>query len=159
MTEYVKIDIHNAYDFVVYEYDYENQVMSIFWDNTNDELNKFIIEETNCFTYNYNECKKYSCMWIEELKKYVNYELGDTLPFQTKYQYGYFHIFVKNGVDNRFIFEEIRDDGCLYICPYGDIVEYLQSTPQGSDVKSTLTKCNCLYNDIMDESCETYILK
>lgn len=57
MTENVKIDIHNAYDSVVYEYDYENQVMSIYWDNTIDELNKFMIEETNCFTYNYNEEK------------------------------------------------------------------------------------------------------
>lgn len=98
-------------------------------------------------------------MWIDELKKYVNYELKDTLPFQTKYQYGYFHIFVKKGVDKRFIFEEIRDDGCLYICPYGDIVQYLQFTSQSDNINSSLTKCNCLYNDIMEESCESYILK
>lgn len=152
MSERLKINIDNAYDFVVYDYDYENQVMGIFWDNTHDELNKFMIEETNCFEYNRNEGKKYSCMWVEQLKKYVNYELGDTLPFQTKYQYGYFHIFVKKCVERRFIFEEIRDDGCLYISPYGDVVEYLQISP-------FLSKCNCLYNDIMEESCEPYVLK
>jgi hypothetical protein len=159
MSERMKIDIHNAYDFVVYDYDYENQVMGIFWDNTNDEINKFMTEETNCFAYNHIQDKKYSCMWVEQLKKYVNYELGDTIPFQTKYQYGYFHIFVKKGVEGRFIFEEIRDDGCLYICPYGDIGEYLQFTPHDKNPNSSLSKCNCLYNDIMEESCNSYILK
>jgi hypothetical protein len=124
----------------------------------NNKLNEFMINETNCFTYNFSETKKYSCMWIDELKKYTNYELGDTIRFQTRYQYGYFSIFVKKNVDTRFIFEEIRDDGCLYVCPYGDIVEYLQFSTIDK-VNSSLVKCNCLYNDIMDESVDTYVLK
>ena len=49
--------------------------------------------------------------------------------------------------------EEIGEDGYLYISPYGDVLSYIQG------IYPTLNKCNCLYNDFIDENDELYILK
>lgn len=154
-----EIAIYNMYDYVTYEYDENNKVLGIFWDNNNIELNKLLIGDMDCFTYKHDDNKKYSCLWIDELKKYIDYREGDRIPFQIKLKYGYFHIFVNSDIDRKFIFEEIREDGFLYICPFGDVLSYLQGTPITSELYPTLNKCNCLYNDDMNENNYTYILK
>jgi hypothetical protein len=154
-----EINIDNMYDYVTYEYDVDNKVMNIFWDNNNIELNKLMIGDMECFTYKHEDKKKYSCLWINEFKKYTDYQEGDKIPFQVKFKYGFFHIFVNYDIDRKFIMEEIREDGFLYICPFGDVLSYIQGTSITNDLHPTLNKCNCLYNDYMDENNHHYILK
>ena len=50
------------YDYVTYDYDVENNVLCIYWDKNNIELNKLIIDDMDCFMYKYNSVKKYSCL-------------------------------------------------------------------------------------------------
>jgi hypothetical protein len=159
MSDNQEINIYNMYDYVTYEYDVNNKVMNIFWDNNNIELNKLIINDMDCFTYKHDNTKKYSCLWLDELKKYINYQEGDKIPLQVKSQYGYFHIFVNYDISRKFIMEEIGDDGCLHICPYGDVLSYLQGTPFTDDIYPILNICNCLYNDFMNDNDGPYVLK
>jgi hypothetical protein len=145
------------YDYVKYDYDETNKVMSMYWDKNNVELDKLLNDDMNCFTYKHDNSKKYSCLWIDDLKKYIDYQDGDKILFQIKSKFSYIHIFVKYDIDRKYIFEEIREDGFLYICPFGDAVSYM-AAPY-NELHPSLQKCNCLYNDFVDEKCNHYILK
>jgi len=142
----MEIDISNVYDYVSYYYDDEQEVLCVFWDFNNKKLDSFMFEETTCFNYSHNIEKKFSCLWVDELKKRINYNIGDKIPFYVISNPGSFFVFIKNNIDTTFIFEEIGEDGYLYVSPYGDIVY------------PSLYKCNCLYNDSLDDESH-YILK
>ena len=159
MSEKQEITIHNMYDHVIYDYDINNKILGIFWDNNNIELNKLMNDEMNCYNYKHDNTKKYSCLWIDKLKECINYQDGDKIPFQVKFHNNYFHICINCHIDRKFIMEEISNDGCLYICPYGDVLSYLQGPSVTHDIYPSLNKCNCLYNDFMDENDKPYILK
>ena len=159
MSNNQEINIYNMYDYVTYDYDVENNILGIYWDKDITELNKLISDDMDCFTYKYDNKKKYNCLWIDELKKCVDYREGEKMPFQIRVKYGHFFIHVKYDIARKFIMEEINEDGYLYICPYGDVLSYIQGTCNTHEIYPTLIKCDCLYNEFIDENNKPYILK
>ena len=147
MSNNSEITIYNLYEHVMYNYDEENQVLGIYWDCNNEKLNILMNDEMSCYNYRHNIEKKYSSLWIDTLKRYVSYRDGDKIQFQVKSKTGSFHIFIKKDMNSKYIFEEIGDDGYLYVSPYGD------------SISTGLIKCNCLYNDLLDEESGPYIFK
>ena len=141
------ITLFNLYEYVKYDYEVENKVLHVRWDCTNKILDKFMTNERGCHIYQSTNEKKYSCLWIDQLKHYISWEMGNKIPFQFKTTCnGEFRVIIMEDVDERFIYEEIGEDGYLYIAPFDKL--------WGSE----LEKCNCVYNDLLDEL-ESYILK
>jgi hypothetical protein len=140
------IDICNVYDYVSYQF--EDNILSISWDIKNDEVHSFMIEEANPYSNEYDNTSLFSCMWVEELKKRISWKLGDKIYIKLKYVVkGNFRVIVSNEPMTGFIYEEIREDGYLYTAPFGE--EFLP----------VLQKCNCVYNELLDQDIESYILK
>jgi hypothetical protein len=146
-----KIDIFNLYDHITYKYDDEAQILYVNWDINNKVVDSFMNEERT--PYNYPHYKhfytnKYNCFWVEELKKCLSWEVGSRIHINIKSSLdGNFHICVCDYQENRFIYEEIGEDGYLYINPYEYIFE------------KKLEKCNCVYNDLLDNGDIPYVLK
>jgi hypothetical protein len=146
-----KIDINNLYDNVTYNYDSETRILYVKWDNNDKVIKSFMNEERT--PYNYSQFKdlntnKYNCFWVEELKKCISWEMGNKIHINIKSSPdGYFHICVCEYQKNMYIYEAIGEDGYLYINPYHCIFEQV------------LEKCNCVYNDLLDNGETPYVLK
>lgn len=137
------MNIIRLYDNIRYKYDDKSKILYVKWDNTNKVINSFMNEEIT--PYNYPDSKhyhtnKYNCFWVGELKRCISWKKGNKIHINIKSEFdGTFHICVCEYQENRFIYEEIGEDGYLYINPYQYIFE------------TTLEKCNCVYNDILNQ--------
>jgi hypothetical protein len=131
------MDILRLYDNVTYKYDTQNRVLVIKWNKGNKNINSLMNEEIT--PYNYPN-SKYNCFWVGELKKCISWKIGVKIHINIQSAFdGTIHICVCDYQENRFIYEEIGEDGYLYINPYQYIFE------------KTLEKCNCVYNDLLEE--------
>jgi hypothetical protein len=143
------MNIIRLYDNVTYKYDNENKILYVKWDSSNKCINSLMNEEITPYNYpqyKKNQPTKYNCFWVDELKKCISWDVGNKIHINIKSSFdGTFHICVCDYQENRFIYEEIGEDGYLYINPYQYIFE------------KTLEKCNCVYNDLLEE--EIYLSK
>ena len=145
MSNISVIDIYNLYNYIEYEYDKECKTLHISWNHTNRRINNLMIAERNPY-----EKMKYNCLWVEKLKECISWEMGNIIKIQIRSNYdGRFCVVV---IDDEYrlpicIYEEINEDGYLYISPFTD------------KFSPVLEKCNCLYNDLLDEENQPYILK
>lgn len=131
-----KITISNLYDYISYKYDDNTRILYVIWDNSNKVINSFMNEEITPYNYPYY---KYNCFWVDELKRCISWKMGKKIHINIKpSSNGNFHICVCDYQENRFVYEEIGKDGYLYINPHQYIFEKI------------LEKCNCVYNDLLD---------
>ena len=137
------MNIQRLYDNVEYKYDSENKILVVKWNRDDIYVNRLMIEEITPYNYiqtNNFQPTKYNCFWVHELKKCISWNSGSKIHINIKPSTdGTFHICVCDYQENRFIYEEISEDGYLYINPYQYIFE------------KTLEKCNCIYNDLLEK--------
>ena len=137
------INLYNIYDYV--SYNLQDNVLHINWDKTNPVVNAWMVSEKAL----YNPRLKYSCMWIQTLKEYIFYEQGLIIPLDIKSTYdGEFRVVIGDETSNGCNFAEIGEDGYLYVRPISNnpTLEY-----------SILEKCNCVYNDLVENGEDPYI--
>ena len=128
------IDIYNVYDYVSYQF--KDNILYVSWDTTNNEIHSLMKEEANP---NDNTIMV-SCMWVNELKKCISWKLGDKIYIKIKYFVkGDLRIIVSNDLIDGFVYEEIREDGYLYTSSFKE--EFIP----------VLQKCNCVYNELLDQ--------
>ena len=140
------IGIHNLYENVTYLF--QDNILYVSWNASNKTINSFMIDEMNPYTRVGDITPLYSCMWVDELKKHTHWELGATIHIKLKYiKPGIFHIIVSNKEMCGFVYEEIRGDGYLYTTPFGE--EFIP----------VLQRCDCIYNNLLDQEPDHYILK
>lgn len=143
MTNISVINIYNLYDYVDYDYDKEHKTLHIFWNHTNKCINDLMIAERNPY-----EKKVYNCLWVEKLKECISWEMGNKIKIQIRSNYnGRFCVTIIDDEYRLCIYEEIGEDGYLYISSFTD------------SFSPILEKCNCLYNNSLDEMNDLYILK
>lgn len=144
MTE---INIHTIYENVTFEY--IPNVLKITWDPTILDVNDIMILERSIFLVHYTQQQKASCCWVDELKRVVDWKSGEVIYFQgMAYREGLLEIIispVSNGMDM------IDKDGYLFIRDF-------KSNGDGYFINSQ-KKCDCIYNDLLDEDTGSYILK
>lgn len=140
------IEIHNLYDNVAYLF--QDNILYISWDKTNKTINSFMIDELNPYAHVGDTAPLYSCMWVDELKKRISWEMDTRIHIKIQYtKPGEFCVIVSNKEMPGFVYEEIREDGYLYTAPFGE--EFLP----------VLQRCDCIYNDLLKQESEHYILK
>ena len=133
------INLNNIYDHV--KYDLQDNVLHVTWDKSNPAINSWLVsEKTPC-----DPRLKYSCMWVQKIKEYLFWEEGITTPLDIKSTYdGEFRVVVGDETRIQYNFAEIGEDGYLYIRPDFNNPEMLK-------------KCNCVYNDLVENGEDPYI--
>jgi hypothetical protein len=138
----------NVYNFV--KYDYRDGSLYIYWDSYNKSINKYLTIDRYTYKYKYIDGYYYNCCWIDELKQRIGWEIGNKIRIRATYICpGEIRVDINN-INTSVIFEEIDENGYL-LTPID--IQY----NNGFEYK--LEKCNCTYNDLMDERYGVYVLK
>jgi len=153
MMEETSIDIYELYNDIVYEYYPETQTLRLTWDRKNIPLHNLMKKER----IPYQAELKYNALWVGELKRCINWEEGNELKILikdiSKCANNEFIIQVLDNVcHSAFLYEMIDKEGYLRVRNYGvkrDIHNY----------EEYMKRVNCVYNEIVDQEKEPYILK
>jgi hypothetical protein len=138
------VTIYNLDEYLHYEVVPESQQIVITWDTDITELNYLMRYEY--IKLNSTEYLT-SSMWVNELKKIWNWEQGKTF---TLVLYSYLtreRIVIQLCERNLPAFSlRINEDGYLTIC-------------NDSHESKEYIRCHCLYNDLLDEELDPYVMK
>jgi len=148
----VEINFHNLYEQVTYRYSnniHEN-ALYMYWNNTNNDINNLMNHEMSIYKiYDYKNIK-YNALWVSKLKECVGWKKDDVISFHIE--------ILKQGivkfvvVDPRYVLNtlQINEDG--YLClPYYEIFDEFTNV--------VYIKCDCDYNELLDEDNDPYVLK
>jgi hypothetical protein len=141
-----EINCYNLQDYVTYRVNKEYSKIEILWDGTNKQLNYLMSNEELCGSSNDHFTNS---LWVDEIKKMMEWEEGETISVwrYTFLEPGKMVIFVIVPLIFNYQYLKIDEDGYLLLKEDGDIQN------------QTFRKCNCLYNDLIDEESEPYIFK
>ena len=144
-----KVTINNLYNYVTYEF--ENNVLKICWDHTNPNINSLMLIERQPYTF-HNETMKYSCGWVNELKRCISWVVGNPINIRIgNYEIGSFKVIINQPtIESCYIYEKINEDGYLYTALYSIYTDINNVTDY--------CLCNCVYNDNLDEENNTYYI-
>lgn len=142
------IDISNLHEYMEYEIIPEQQKIIVYWNYENNYINSLMTNEFNelFLTNDYY----FNGMWANEMKKMFNWKMGKTIGISTHH-----YVFVGKIVISQF--QNVSDDmfnlkidenGFLCVKPFRDNVRM-----------HTFVRCNCMYNDLLDEENTPYIFK
>lgn len=144
-----EINLYNLYNYVTYNFD-EN-ILNIYWDIMDNNVNNLMMLERRMFLLDYKSQNKCSCFWVNELKKYISLKQDKKTYIKcVSFRNGIIQIFIYDRNIEMFATEMIDEDGYFFIRNR----EYFDG---GHTIP--LKKCNCLYNDMIDEEKDPYILK
>ena len=144
-----EINIETIYEHVTFEFEYTSNILRIMWDPTNLVVNEIMVLERSVFSIHYKENQKVSCCWVYELKRVLDWKSGEVVYLQgILYKDGLLEIAVSsvsNGMDM------IDENGYLLIRDFKCNGDGYYSIGR--------KKCDCIYNDLLDESYLPYTLK
>ena len=83
MSEQPEVTIYNVYDFVNYSFNQENGVLVVMWDVFNKDVENVMVFEK----IPYDSTRKYSALWVDELKRRVGWNQGMEIQLATRYSY------------------------------------------------------------------------
>jgi hypothetical protein len=151
--EATSIDIYELYNDIVYEYYPETKILRLTWDKTNTSLHTLMKKER----LPYQSELKYNALWVGELKRCVNWEEGKELKIVIKD--------ISKCHDNEFIIQ-VLDDVChsAFIYEMIDKEGYLRVRNYGikrciHNYEEYMKRVNCVYNEIVEQENQLYILK
>lgn len=144
-----EINIYNVYEHVTYEFN-EN-VIKIIWDHTNTQVNELMVLEAKLFLIKHIQIQKASCCWVDILKKYTEWENGEKIYFKgVSSRKGLIEIIIYMIKVEVFGAEIIDENGYLLLRDY---------ETSNNEYTSIRKKCDCIYNDLLDQGNDPYILK
>ena len=156
MSEQPEVTIYNVYDFVNYSFNQENGVLVVMWDVFNKDVENVMVFEK----IPYDSTRKYSALWVDELKRRVGWNQGMEIQLATRYSYrnntnGLFIITILKESYDGHIYEFIDKDG------YFRVRQYKTPAVISSEGKNSrdMEICNCVYNDMVDELKLPFTLK
>jgi hypothetical protein len=151
--EGISIDIYNLYENVNFEYCEDTKSLRVSWDRKNKELHELMKKERIPYTMNY----KYNAFWVGELKKNVGWVEGVKMKISIKD--------IAISACNEFTIQVLDDNHVGYICESIDEDGYLCTLQYGTKLIGvnkyieSMKRCDCLYNEMIQEEHEPYILK
>jgi hypothetical protein len=128
-------------------YDMINRnIMTVLWDNTNESIHKLMIYESNLLEVDDNRIR--SCFWVNTVKDVSFWEKGKVIYMNAR-SWGDGEM--KIDFSNVMFYPQtsIIDENGYFL-----VKEYHQDIGYGN-----LIKFPCLYNDLLDEEAEPYVLK
>ena len=141
-----ELTVHTLNEFIHYHIFPESRQIVITWDTSNDELNYLMRNE-----YRFLGSSEYynNSLWVNEMKKVIGWDFGMCfiLEIHSYLTNERLVIQISSGRNNISSYSlRIDEYGYLGICPnYNNYMEYI--------------RCHCLYNDMLDEENEPYVLK
>ena len=141
-----EINCYNLHEYLSYRVIKEYNKLEIHWDGTNPRLNYLMnIEELGGSSQDHFT----NSLWVNEMKKMMKWEEGKSIGMWRYIfiQPGKMVIFVIEASIFNYRYLKIDESGYLFL-------------KQDDDIQNqTFIKCNCLYNDILDDEKDIYILK
>ena len=132
----------------------KNDLLTITWDcKYDEEKEEFINKELNDLIgneYRYNpENGKASFMWVEEFKKYFNYDLGKKMYIFIKSNAdGYFNAWAKSGQDeNNWYDMYIDEEGYINVSNYYYPFNEIEGNGYSRYLVKIYIRPDCIYND------------
>jgi len=145
-----EVTIYNIYEHVNYEF--INNILKIRWNPKNLAVNEIMILERSVFLVTYTHQQTVSCCWVNELKRVTGWKNGDTIYFQSVvYKEGLIEIVIRLMVGMGIGMEMIDENGYL-------LTKHFKCSGDGY-YDEAKKKCECIYNDLVDEELTPYILK
>jgi hypothetical protein len=141
MDKSSEINVYNVNEYVTYERIYERGILIITWDSSNADLTKLMCQENSfvgrkgCYT---------NSLWVNEMKNILLWEEGKSFNVVIYKNFSDSKLVVKRAATSYSPFLKIDENGYLMIKPL-----FIQS----------FERCDCLYNDLLDEENSTYTLK
>jgi hypothetical protein len=120
----------------------EKERCVITWDNTNEELNTLMKNENSLLI---NPVYYSNALWVNEIKRVLGWEVGKSFDIAMYYIPSKLIVYKTNNIVNSFV--KIDENG------------YLLVREINKQLNLTFERCNCLYNDLLDEENSPYILK
>ena len=152
-TQTAEINFQNVYENVTYKYknnQYEN-ALYIYWDSSNPKLTSLMNHELSIYRQYEYEKVKFNAAWVEKIKECAEWTRGQVINFNIDRLGNGMSKFVIYGDFNR-VLNPIQINGDGYLC-----LPYYERFPEYTN--SIYIKCNCLYNDLLDEEYSQYTLK
>lgn len=147
-----EINSHNLYEKVTYRYvnNICENALYMYWDHTNNDINKILKHEMSMYRICEYKNIKYSAFWVNKLKECIDWTKFVVISF-------YIEILKKGMVkfvivDPKYVLNtlQINEDG--YLClPYYERFDNFTNF--------IYIKCKCEYNDLLDGDNQPYVLK
>lgn len=146
------INVYNLHEHIQYELlidpPHNNPRIFIYWDDSNTQLKSLMRNEYSVYSSGENYTNS---LWVNEMKKAMNWVRGQSImisiylyPLPTKMTMS---VYLINPQVIHYTYLAINEDG------------YLMLKLASASRKEELKRCNCLYNDLLDETMEPYIFK
>ena len=139
-----EVNLYNVHEYVNYQVLMLNTVI-ITWDTTNKKIHDLMRRE-ELFRKN-NRAK--NCLWLNEVKRVWNWKQGEEM-------YLYIQINIQK---TRFVVYTVEPNTRRNVCIKIDENGYLRVKKIISLDDTIFEKINCVYNDLLDEEDEPYVLK
>lgn len=141
-----EITVENLHEYLSYNIVKENHKIEITWDGTNSRLNYLMYIEDLFMT-----SKGYlsNLMWVEKIKDMMDWEEGKIINMwkYTNINPGKITLHIIDPNIHQYQYLQINENG------------YLLKKTNSDKRDQTFRRCHCLYNELIDEYQEMYILK
>jgi hypothetical protein len=140
-----EIDCYNLHNYVNCQISLVNTV-TVSWDTSNTKIHDLMLNEG---LYRKNDGVR-NCLWLNELKKAIKWKQGSVCYFYAIVNTAQtlLHVYSVSGDTDRNLYVKIDEDGYLMVKKI--II---------SSNDSIFEKVNCVYNDLLDEEYNSYVLK
>ena len=142
------IGVDTLHDHYTYEILHEQQKILLKWDAKNIPLNQLMSNEhsMSCDP----EIYYFNGMWIDIIKSVFEWENGIEFGISMYHyvQFGTLVIYKLKNIGFKYYNFKIDEDGYFCVKPFRDSIR-----------QDNYVRCNCLYNDLLDDENKPYILK
>jgi hypothetical protein len=147
MDDVSLVEYSNFHKYINYELIHENRQLVIFWDVSNKQLDVFMNQEIDML---YEVDHYLNGMWIEKIKEIFDWEKGLNVGFFMSYYtnsgriIAFQHKYSGFNTHNK----KIDENGYFCVKPFVD-----------NKRLDEFVRCNCMYNDILDQELLPYVMK
>ena len=140
-----EVNVLNLHEYLRYDLTNATRRMAIMWNGSDIDVKSLIMKDTFIEANDYYA----NALWVNVIKQLLDWSEGVSLDFCIEEYHELNKIIIYKPLDLTMKLRNFRidEDGYLFINRF--------TYP----ANQTYTKCNCLYNDLLDEEKDPYILK
>lgn len=142
MNSVREISLSNLHEHIIYNIFLEKERCILNWDTRNNELNTLMKNENSLLL---NQEYYSNALWINEIKRVLGWDVGKSFDIVIYYIPSQIVVYKTVNILNSFV--KIDENG------------YLLLRQPFKQLQLTYERCNCLYNDLLDEENLPYTLK
>jgi hypothetical protein len=141
-----EVNYYNIHEYIDYKITEHLNTVFIYWDTSNEQIHNLMLNENLLF----KKEDTINCLWVNQIRRVVKWKQGSVcyLFATLNYQKTMLVVFSLDPTDiHRNICVMINEDG------------YLMKKKDISSDEIIFERVNCVYNDLLDEEYNPYVLK